>query len=53
MCVLCWEAWFTHIAAERTCQIKGDSVVLLELLEQKAGKIDGNQQPGNILRTHG
>lgn len=30
VCVLCREAWFTHMAAERTCWIKGDSVVLLE-----------------------
>lgn len=30
VCVLCWEAWFTHMAAEGTCWIKGDSVVVLE-----------------------
>lgn len=29
MCSLL-EAWFTHMAAEETCWIKGDSVVLLE-----------------------
>ncbi len=29
-CVACWEAWFTHVAAERTCWIKGDSAVLPE-----------------------
>lgn len=30
VCVLCWKAWFTHMAVEETFWIKGDSVVLLE-----------------------
>lgn len=30
VCVLCWEVWFTHMAAEETCCSEGDSVVLPE-----------------------
>lgn len=44
LCVLCWEA-------ERTCQIKGDSGVLLEhncWIQAKGRLINDNQKPGKF-----